>query len=387
MSADRAGPQTSTTRWGLVAVIFSSLIVGVGLAGMAPLLALSLESRQVSSLLIGFNAAMAPVGAITGALWVPLLLRRCNAVSAMVFGITLSAVILLLFGVTENILLWFVLRFCFGLLLALPWVIGEAWLNAAVNDVNRGRVMSYYALALAAGFMLGPVILFFTGRDGVAPFAILAIMVLASAGPVWMAKRGAPNLKIDSHIGAMGFIWIAPTIFAAALVQGLLDAGIFNFLPIYGARFGFADGVAALGLTIFTAGNIALQLPLGSLLDRFNRRAMMIVIAILMTALPLLIPFLLGHLLALSIVLFFWGGAVWGSYTIALAMMGDRFKAGQITLVNATFIVVMEWGNLAGNPIAGVAIDAHKSYGLIAYFIGCSGILLIVAAIRGLRRD
>ena len=85
-------------------------------------------------------------------------------------------------------------------------------------------------------------------------------------------------------------------------------------------------------------------------------------------------------------VLFVWGGMVWGSYTIALAMMGDRFKTGQITLANATFIVVMEIANLAGPPIAGVAIDTADGQGLIGFFVLFSGVLFTVVALRGLRR-
>lgn len=384
---DHSAASASATRWGLFAVIISSFIVGVGLGGMSPLLALNLEAQRIPSLIIGLNSAMAPLGVIVGALLVPRLLNRCDPTAAMAGGMIVSALILLLFGLTTDLLLWFVLRFSFGLMVALPWVVGEAWLNAAVGDAKRGRVMSYYAIALATGFMLGPAILYLTGRQGLLPFAIFAVMILASAGPIWFARRGAPDLQIDRHMGAVGVIWIAPTIFVAGLVQGLLDGGIFSFLPIYGARHGFDDALAALALAIFTAGNIVLQLPLGYLLDKVNRRGIMIVAAILMTVLPLFIPLLIDQLVALSVVLFLWGGVVWGSYTIALAMMGDRFKAGQITLVNATFVIVMEWGNLAGNPIAGVAIDLDDSYGLILYFVGCSSCLLLTAIWRGVGRN
>lgn len=387
MPVDRAGPSAQAVRWGLIAVIISSFIAGIGLGGLAPLLALNLEAQRVPAIIIGLNSAMAPLGVIVGALMVPRLIRCCRPVSAMALGIMGSALILLLLGLTRDLLLWFVLRFSFGLILAVPWVVGEAWLNASVSDDKRGRVMSYYALALATGFMLGPVILYLTGRQGVLPHAIFAALVLTSAGPFWFARRGAPNLQIDGHLGAAGLIWIAPTIFVTGLVQGLLDGGVFSFLPIYGARHGFDEALAALGLSIFTAGNIVLQLPLGYFLDKFNRRGMMLSVATLMTSLPLFIPFLLDHLVALSFVLFLWGGVVWGSYTIALAMMGDRFKAGQITVANATFVIVMEWGTLAGNPLAGIAIDLHQSYGLVLYFTGCAGILVLVAACRGLHRD
>ncbi|MEC7675009.1 MAG: hypothetical protein VYB89_05675, partial [Pseudomonadota bacterium] len=46
---------------GLVAVIASSLIIGVGLGGATPLLSLKMEAWGVPSLIIGLNAAMGPL--------------------------------------------------------------------------------------------------------------------------------------------------------------------------------------------------------------------------------------------------------------------------------------------------------------------------------------
>ena len=57
---------------------------------------------------------------------------------------------LLLFGLTDDFPAWFALRVLFGLTLALPWVVGEAWINAVATDAARGRVTAYYATAFRA---------------------------------------------------------------------------------------------------------------------------------------------------------------------------------------------------------------------------------------------
>ena len=46
----------------------------------------------------------------------------------------------------------------------------------------------------------------------------------------------------------------------------------------------------------------------------------------------------------------------------------------------------MEIANLAGPPIAGVAIDTADGQGLIGFFVLFSGVLFTVVALRGLRR-
>ncbi|MEC8386764.1 MAG: MFS transporter [Pseudomonadota bacterium] len=371
---------------GLVAVIASSLIIGVGLGGATPLLSLKMEAWSVPSLIIGLNAAMGPLGVITGSFLVPRFLRHFSGAACIAAGILWGGGVLLLFGLTDDLPAWFALRFLFGLTLALPWVVGEAWINAVATDAVRGRVMAYYATALAGGFMLGPLVLTVIGSQGLAPFVFIAGTVAISAGPIWWVRRLAPDLRVDHRVGAFSMIWVAPTIFVTAAAQGALDGGIFSFLPIYGLRHGLDESTAALALAAFMAGNVVLQIPLGLMLDRVNRRLMLLVAAGLMTVLPLLIPVVFGQWWLLMAVLFVWGGMVWGSYTIALAMMGDRFKTGQITLANATFIVVMEIANLAGPPIAGVAIDTADGQGLIGFFVLFSGVLFTVVALRGLRR-
>ena len=245
---------------GLAAVIASSLIIGVGLGGAMPLLSLKLEAWGVPSVMIGLNAAMSPLGAITGSFFVPLLLRRFSPAGCMAFGILCGATVLLLFGLTDDLPAWFALRFFFGLAVALPWVVGEAWINAVATDAVRGRVMAYYATALAGGFMLGPLALTVIGSQGLAPFVFIA--------GKWRYRLadlvGAPLAPIYGSItgSAFSMIWVAPTIFVTAARKALGRRDFLVFADLRAAPWpGRGHRRPCFGRLM--AGNVVLQIPWG----------------------------------------------------------------------------------------------------------------------------
>ena len=137
-------------------------------------------------------------------------------------------------------------------------MVGEAWINAVATDAVRGRVMAYYATALAGGFMLGLLALTVIGSQGLAPCIFIAGTVALSAGPIWWVRRLVPDLRVDHWVGAFSMIWVGPTIFVTATVQVALDGGIFSFLPIYGLRHALDESTAALALAAFMVGNVVL---------------------------------------------------------------------------------------------------------------------------------
>ena len=254
-------------------------------------------------------------------------------------------------------------------------MVGEAWINAVATDAVRGRRWPITrppwpaVSARPAG----------VDRDRASGRRLSFPGTVAISRPD-LVPPGA-DLRVN-RVGAFSDLGGADDAVTAAGVRRL---GRRDFLV-------FADLRAALAWTRARRPRFSpwrqcgTANSLGLMLDRVNRRLMLLVAAGLMTVLPLLIPVVFGQWWLLMAVLFVWGGMVWGSYTIALAMMGDRFKTGQITLANATFIVVMEIANLAGPPIAGVAIDTADGQGLIGFFVLFSGVLFTVVALRGLRR-
>jgi len=373
--------------WSLVAHFASSLSIGIAVGGMVPLISLTLESRDVDSVLIGVNSGMTSLGVIAAAPWVPTIIRRLGAAEGIVLGLMLTSVAVLLLAFTESLLVWFFLRFLIGVGVVTQWVVSETWMQAIVSERRRGLVMSGYVTSIAAGFAVGPVVLSIVGTEGLLPFAIFAAMMAATALPMLPIRRWVPAFALGQRGSVRRLLREAPTIATAALAVGLVDSAFFTFIPLYGVRIGMPTETAVTLLTVVLAGNVLLQIPLGWLADQVSRRMLLVVLAVLCCA----GPGLSGWLLTIGSIwvypsLFVWGGAAFGIYTVAVTMLGERYRGGELAAANAAFVMTFELANLLGPPAAGSAMEAWQPHGLMVWMTLIAVIFAALAFVRGLRR-
>ncbi len=370
----------------IIALFFSAFIIGIAFGGLAPLLALVLESRGVSTLMIGLNSAMSPIGVISTTLITPWLIKRLGAVNTLLLGSGIIMLAILLFPVFDQLFIWFALRFVIGIGLALPWVVSETWINRATLSSSRGRVMAIYTMILALGFAAGPVVVAFTGSKGAVPYLIYATFVGLSALPILWIRHLAPPMEVPAHTKLSGLAAAAPTIFGAAMLSGLTDAATFSFLPLYGLRLGFEESYAVTLLSLFLAGNLLLQYPIGWMADHVSRRGMLLFCGAACALGPAMVPIIYQSPLALAATLFIWGGGAWAIYGVALTMLGDRFPGGQMTAANAAFIMAFELSNIVGPPASGYAITLWQPHGLMFFMAIIGALFFVLTAGRGIVR-
>jgi MFS family permease len=140
-----------------------------------------------------------------------------------------------------------------------------------------------------------------------------------------------------------------------------------------------------LSLSVFMAGNLALQDPIGGIADHTSRiRAAIITAAIIAAgavAYPLLLPSLSMPGLAAPfwLMMFVWGGVSWGMYTLGLALLGERFPSAQLAAANAAFVMIYETGSITGPVLSGAALDRWPNYGL-PISVGIAAVMFIVVA-------
>ena len=167
----------------------------------------------------------------------------------------------------------------------------------------------------------------------------------------------------------------------------MVDIAFFSFLPIWGLRNGLEEAFAVTLLTVFVAGNIVLQYPLGWLADARGYRFGMLVCGLLCLLAPIAAPHLVQLPLLLVAVLFFWGGAAWGIYSIALAALGVRFRGASLAAANAVFFIAFEVANILGPPAAGGALDLWPRHGLMVLMglFGAAFLVLLAARYRSVQ--
>jgi MFS family permease len=369
--------------WALVAVIGTAFGVGVSVGAIVPLLALNLEQRGHDAASIGINAAMFPVGAVAFSFLVPRIIARLGIFTAIIVSVTLSAAGMILFPLIDNYYAWCVIRLCIGCVGVVHWIASETWINLLARDESRSRVMAVYATVMAAGFVGGPTLLSVTGIAGTLPFLCIAAAGLVALAPVLLIRSTPPAMKDRSEVGVLGILRAVPLVMAAALVAGFVDASLFALIPVHQVRLGIDPATAVLSLSIFMAGNLALQYPLGWIADHTSRtRAAFVTAAIIVAgavAYPLMLPALTP---GFWVMMFIWGGVSWGMYTLGLALLGERFPTAQLAAANAAFVMIYEMGSITGPVVSGAALDRWPDYGLPAAVGLAAASFMLVALVR-----
>src|SRR5262245_15442049 len=373
MSADTLTP--TQRKQSLAAIIGTAFGVGVAVGAIVPLVSLSLARDGYNALMIGINSAMLPIAVIVMGPMMPRIIACLGALRSVCFGLGITALCVLLFPAIPNYYAWCAIRFVIGLAGAVHWITSETWINLMATSRSRGRVMGLYASVMAFGFVLGPLIINVTGIDGWIPFVAVSAALVVALLPVAFARQLAPAVSGHGASGVSDSCAAAPTVILAALVAGFVDAGLFTQIPIYELRAGFDREIAASSLSIFMAGNLVLQLPLGWLADHSTRRGLLLLSAGVVALGAMVYPLLLGSEPWLWAMMFIWGGVSWGIYTLALGLMGERFPAAELAAANAAFVMMYEVGSFFGPITAGAAMDRWPLYGLPIVVAATAGAL------------
>ncbi|AXS40870.1 MFS transporter [Breoghania sp. L-A4] len=373
-------------RPGLTAAIAAISIVGIALSLGLPLLALVLESRGITPLWIGINTAVAGVASIAVTPFVMPWARRfgtANLVLACVVGATVS---FLGFYLAQPFWVWFPLRIVFHGTTTIIFILSEFWINDQAPNARRGAIMGIYAACLSVGFMVGPLIITVLGSDGATPFIAGAIIMLLAALPVLMARKAAPRMEEEPSAPFTRFLVAAPMATLAAFVFGAVESGSLSLMAVYGMRIGYDAADAVLLVSAISAGNIALQFPLGLLSDRLDRRHMLVACAVAGALGAALIPFAAHNLALLLAIIFVSGGFMAGLYTIGLIHLGARFSGTDLASANAAFVMMYSIGMLVGPAMMGVALNSSNPHWL-PWSISGIFLLYIVVVIPRMRLE
>lgn len=363
----------------ITAAIACIAIVGVGLSLSVPLLSLEMERMGVSKFWIGANTAMAGVASIVVVPFVPRVAARIGVMPLLVGAVLALSLVLPAFKALYSFPWWFPLRFVFSASLGVLFVLSEFWINTAAPPERRGLVMGIYATVLSLGFAAGPALLSVLGTSGWTPYLWGGALFLAGLLPLLAARGVSPVIEEGGSRTILSFLLAAPAATLAALVFGMVETGGFALLPLYGLANGYGAEAAAFLVSVLSMGSVLLQLPIGMLSDRVDRRVVLLAVAAIGVVGALLIPLVIDRAALFYPLLVVWGGVIGGLYTVGLAHLGARFTGSELASANAAFVILYNVGVVAGPPFIGLGMDltAHGfAYAVALCFLGYVAIVL-----------
>ena len=348
---------------GLMAVIACIVCYGAVLALAPPLLGLLMERRGIDASVIGLVATAPALATLAAAPLVPAIAARLGVRRFLLGCLAIEALCFLALPATDDIWLWFAIRFVAGATGVGLFVASETWINTLAVDAWRGRVLSLYNMALAGSVALGPLVIAVLGSDGWAPFLVGAAIVLVAAVPLAFAPPGGLELPDEPGLGLLAFAREAPHLVAAAALTAFMFSVAIALMPVWGVRHGLSEAAAAGTVSVIGAGNILLPL-FGWLADRMDRRRLLAGVAAAGTACCLLLPAAVGSPWLLWPLVGLLGALSAAVYTIAMVLLGQQYQGRDLLAGNAALGVGWGAGSLAGPALGGFAMSALDPDGL-----------------------
>lgn len=362
----------------IAAATMTVALVGFSITLVFPYLALKLAGQGYSRLYIGIATGIGGIANIMVAPLVPALAKRFGVQTVIVGALLIASLCLMLFDPFPYPAVDLTLRFLTGAAIGSLFIMGEFWINAAAPDQHRGLILGIYGSFLAVGFAAGPAILDLVDTSNPTALHIGAGVFIAALLPVVLMTKGAPDLEGGTGANVMSFLVSAPIATIAGLLFGMIEPSALNLLPVYGLGIGLPLSEATALVSAMALGNM-LQIPLGILADRIDRRLMLLICGLLGGILTLCLPALSASPWALLIGIFVWSGLASGFYTVGLTLLGARFRGADLAHANATFVILYSVGLLIGPPIVGAAMDFLPPHGffwsLSLIFIGYAALV------------
>lgn len=382
----QTGSGETATDWAAIGGVIATVSVFAIAQGLSyPLLSFVLQHQGVPPGMIGLSAAMTPIGFIVSAPMVPALARRFGAARTALACAALSALTLLLVGWTYDLYAWFPLRFMIGVVTNPLYVLSETWVIALAPPARRGRIMGIYATVISMGFAAGPLCLLAVGTQGWPPFLVgIGAFVICGACLAAVVHRLPKADRSGEHVSVWKFIPLAKLLTFTVVVAAGFEQAVLALLPVYGALHAIPSFDMSALLTVMIAGNIAMQVPLGFLAERFSARPVRLG-CILVTVLGcVLLPLSIRSPLIWPM-LFFWGSASYGVYTMSIVELGERFTGRTMIAGNAAFAMVWGVGGIAMPPLGGSVMGLLGASGLpLTLGLICS-VLAVATAVAMLR--
>ena len=353
--------------------------------GMAiAVIALHLDARGFSKSDIGQLAAFFASGIVAMSLPVGVLLRRFSAKATLTASLLGYAATVGLFPLLHGYGAIAVARFLDGCFSVGIWVSCETILLMRADDDNKANVTSLYAMAVAVGYVVGPLAAkpvaqalsipttFFVAASIAALSGILVLTRLDPEAPG--DRRDGPSAAKGAETPAMALLARIKTACFATFAYGYFQASVVLFLPLYLVESkGIARETTIVVPAFFAAGMLAFSNAAGRLGDRVGHLRVMRALGTV--GLTMIMAFVfLDSFPPMALAVFVAGATLASISPLSLALQGVVTGRPDTSRANAIYNVFYAAGMLVGPPVSSVIFrrfgGAAMLYHLAALWMG-----------------
>ena len=324
------------------------LMIGNGLQGNT--LALRAEAEGFDQVIMGFVMSGYFAGFFIGAKITTTLIKRVGHVRVFAALASLISAAFIIFPLFPNPYVWILSRIVIGLSFAGVYIVTESWLNNSAENEQRAKVLSAYSMVQMLGLITSGWLVLAGSPEGYELFVLMSILVSLSFAPILLSTEKAPVFETTSPLSLREMFKASPLGVVTLFATGGLFALQFTMVGQYTVAKGLSKTDLA---TIFSAiyiGGMLLQMPIGVVADKFDRRLVIVAMCTLAAVALSIGVFFTNSLIALLFMSFIVGGINNPLYSVAVAYVNDRVAYEQMAAASAGVMFVNGLGAI-GMPI------------------------------------
>ena len=344
------------------------------------LLAIRTDIEAFSITVTGFIMSSYFVGLLLGALFSVKLVIRVGHIRAFGVYASIMSTAAIIHVIVIDPLVWAIVRAVCGFCMAGLILITEAWLNERATNKVRGQLLAVY-MATGYGFSgLGQFILPLADPAGFKLFGFISIVFSLALVPVLLTRAPSPRAATRERISPLELYRISPVAAVGTFLAGMLNSAFYSMGPLFTRQIGLSLTATSAFMASVILGGLLLQMPIGRLSDRFDRRKVLIGNA-LVTALACIAVLVTVSNLAPSNASsgetgwsLYIAGALYGSlaftmYSLCAAQANDLTPPDKLIQTAGGLLLAFGTGAIFGPLVGGLFMQLAGPQSLFVYFL------------------
>ncbi|MEM1383425.1 MAG: MFS transporter [Pseudomonadota bacterium] len=369
------------------ALFVSIFLVQVGSGSLGPLDALSGATLGFSNEEIGLLGSAHFLGFFAGCYLTPRYIGTVGHSRAFAAAAAVGATGALLHPVFEGPIAWAILRTLTGLAIAAAYTVIESWLQAKMENHNRGRIYGTFRVVDLVGQIAAQGLIAVLEPGTYAAYNIVAVFCCICLLPLTLSRRAAPKTPEAPRLRPMVALRLSPTACAGIVVAGLSGSALRMVGPIFAVENGLDQTDIALFLAAAVIGGAIGQVPIGWIADKLDRRLVLVGLSVAAMGACAAMAMMAGPgargMLFLGSFLF--GLTTFPLYSVSAAYANDFATEDFVVELNAALILFFSIGAIV-SPVISASLISSYGPGALFLFIALAHLALVVFALYRMTR-
>jgi MFS family permease len=357
------------------------LLLGSGLLGTT--LGIHAGMEGFSETVTGIVMAAFFLGYVAGSYWCPRLIEEVGPIRAFSVFAAIGTVSVIVHGLIIHPAVWWLLRVITGISMVGLYLVIESWLNSLLDREDRGKMFGVYVSVTLLSLGVSQYLLLIYGAGELATLALCAIFFALALVPIAVTRLTQPTHVDVPRLPMRRLLAMSPLGVAGALSTGLGNGAFWGLGAVYAHGLGFEEPGIAQFMSAVIFGGALLQVPIGHLSDRHDRRKVLMAVCFCTVAAALSILYFAPHSrLGLLISAVFYGGFSFAVYSLSVAHTNDHIEPHDVMNATRGLLLLNGIGAATGPIVAGILMQWFGVQSLTVYFAAVFGMLGVFSIYR-----